>query len=58
MAARCKKCSYVLSSWQEISTLLWILLKTKLGSNIVAGPLNAENVKCPSCGKTGRWVDE
>lgn len=67
MSVRCLKCNYVMSTNQEVQSLVgkvvgWIWGGSKSPqSNFVAGFLNTpefgEPVQCPKCQTKGQWED-
>ena len=69
MSVRCLKCNYVMSTNQEVQSLvgkiiggIWDVMKDqKPQTNLVAGSLNSsafgEPVQCPKCQTKGQWED-
>lgn len=43
---------------KEILQVILMLSGSAAGAGVAAGPLNSQNVPCPYCGDTERWVDE
>lgn len=67
MAIKCLECGYKMKTWQEVSQIATEAVlrylgassstDSKLKANVVAGPANQLDIKCPKCKAARRWED-
>ena len=73
MAIKCLKCDYEMSTYQEVTTFISVLIPSivNLARDILSlyhgslsgavgfcsGPLNQMKAKCPKCGNAECWED-